>query len=161
MDEENSRRELSRFEEPAQSPGKLARNREKRTNMSALNPMNSGSLDVDDELIRSLEAFEGSIDDGATSIDLPRMTVLQAMSPQLKKGGEQYIRATEVGDFCLIGSDLADHFKNGVAAIFCDYRTHHVVWPKERGASLPRNYFEDSMAALRRFQSRGPVARAL
>ena len=112
--------------------------------MSELNPTNSQSLDVDDELIRSLEAFEGTIDDGATGIDLPRMTVLQAMSPQLKKGGEQYIRGAEVGDFCLIGSDLADHFKDGVAAIFCDYRTHHVVWPKERGASPPRNYFEDA-----------------
>jgi hypothetical protein len=30
-----------------------------------------------------------------------------------------------------------------VAAIFCDYRTHYVVWPKERGAALPKNYFED------------------
>jgi hypothetical protein len=111
--------------------------------MSELESTNSESLGIDDELVQSLEAYEGAIDDGATGIDLPRMTVLQAMSPQLKKGGEQYIRGAEVGDFCLIGSDLADHFKDGVAAIFCDYRTHHVVWPKERGAAPPRNYFED------------------
>jgi hypothetical protein len=101
------------------------------------------SLGIDDELINSLEAYEGTIDSGSTGIDLPRLAVLQAMSPQLKRGGEQYIREAEAGDFCLAGSDLADHFKNGVAAIFCDYRTHHVVWPKERGASQPRNYFED------------------
>jgi hypothetical protein len=102
-------------------------------------------LVIDETLIKGLEAYgDSEIPTTGANIDLPRLVILQALSPQLKKGGDQYLSGAEIGDFCLVGPDIGEVYKTGVVAIPCDVRIHHVHWAKERGHGGPvRNYFED------------------
>lgn len=80
--------------------------------------------------------------DPGSGNDLPRLVVLQAVSPQLKKGGESYLHEAKVGDFGLVGSDVGDVFPDGVAVIPFFHRTEHVHWGKDRGG-LIKNYLDD------------------
>ena len=77
---------------------------------------------------------------------MPRLTILQAPSPQIKKG-ERQIPGAEIGDFCLVGPHIGKEglCKNGVTVIACDERTEHIHWPKGHQGGQPiRNYYEDA-----------------
>jgi hypothetical protein len=113
------------------------------TDIGPLNPKGTPALPIDDNFIRSLQGYGIENIDPGQGVGLPRLTVLQALSPQVKKGDKQ-IRGAEPGDFCLIGSDHMDLCKNGVMVAPCFYRTEHVHWAEgQRGDAPVHNYYED------------------
>ena len=59
------------------------------TDIGPLNPKGAPALPIDDNFIRSLQGYGTENIDPGQGVGLPRLTVLQALSPQVKKGDKQ------------------------------------------------------------------------
>jgi hypothetical protein len=67
----------------------------------------------------------------AVNVLLPRLAILQTLSPQLKKNKVEYIPGAEIGDWCELGT--GDIFKGEVEVIPCHFVTQYIQWKKNRG----------------------------
>ena len=72
---------------------------------------------------------------------IPRLTILQALSPQLSKKKAEYIDGAELGDFCNVAT--GDIYKESVLVIPCYFTTAYIEWGKNRGG-LVHNYGDDA-----------------
>jgi hypothetical protein len=77
----------------------------------------------------------------AKDILIPRLTILQALSPQLSKKKAEYIDGAEIGDFCNVAT--GDIYKGSVLVIPCYFVTHYIEWGKGR-SGIVHNYGDDS-----------------
>jgi hypothetical protein len=78
-----------------------------------------------------------------TDVDTPRLKILEALSPQLKKGSDTYLDDAEVGDFCNVAT--GDVWRNEITVIPCDFHTHYLEWKKPRGKGAPiKDHGEDA-----------------
>jgi hypothetical protein len=85
---------------------------------------------IDDELLKMGGAGTENIK--AKDVIIPRLVILQQLSPQLNKKKEaDYIDDAEVGDFCNIAS--GDIYKGSVEVIPCYFTTAYIEWIKNRG----------------------------
>lgn len=92
----------------------------------------------------AFEEFAGAGMENITSKDLviPRLTILQALSPQLVKTKPEYIKGAEAGNFCNVATN--DTFES-LKVIPCFYQRVLLEWaPRESGQGLVHNHGSDS-----------------
>lgn len=66
---------------------------------------------------------------------VPRLNILQALSPQLKKSDAAYIKGAEAGDICDVGT--GEVFKDGIKFLPVMYRKEFLEWaPRNTGGGL-------------------------
>jgi len=68
-------------------------------------------------------------------VETRRLKLLEALSPQLKKGNAQYLSDAEVGDWC--NTATGDVWREVTTVVPCNFDTHYIEWPKTRGKGAP------------------------
>lgn len=80
-------------------------------------------------------AGEGMENIGANDILIPRLGILQSLSPQLKKAKAEHIEGAEEGDIADLGT--GDLFPDGVLFLPVYYRKDYLEWaPRSTGKGL-------------------------
>lgn len=82
-------------------------------------------------------AHAGAGFENVTADDLivPRLTILQSLSPQLKKSESSYIEGAEVGNICEVGTGAI--FPDGILFVPVYYRKDYLEWaPRNSGGGL-------------------------
>lgn len=106
----------------------------------ALTPVKEKSKALTD--ISDFEGGEGFENVSASDILLPRISILQAMSDQLKKKHALYIEGASVGDF--IDLALNKVLPNPLALVPCFFATVYLQWgPRDSGRGLVMNHGTD------------------
>ncbi len=83
-----------------------------------------------------------------TDVETPRLKILEALSPQLRRGSDMYLDDAQPGDFC--NTATGDVWRVEITVVPCDFHTRYLEWPKVRGKSAPiADHGEDS-SILRR-----------
>lgn len=78
----------------------------------------------------------------AKDVIIPRLTILQDMSPQLKAKKPEYIKGASVGDFCNVATGKI--LTNPFTLIPCFYAMVYLRWaPRDSGKGLIANYGTD------------------
>lgn len=83
------------------------------------------------------DEFAGAGMENVTSNDLlvPRLTILQDLSPQIKKNKSEYIEGAQVGHICDVGT--GELFADGVMFLPVYYRKDYLEWaPRASGKGL-------------------------
>lgn len=94
---------------------------------------------IDDSMLSGNTGFENV---SAKDLLIPRITILQKMSPQLEKGKPEYIQGAEYGDFCDTGTGEA--FKE-LVVVPCFFATQYLEWhPRNTGKGLAKNHGTDA-----------------
>lgn len=92
-------------------------------------------------------AFEedaGQNNIGRDDMTVPRLVVLQALSPQLQKSKPEYIKGAEVGDLCHTGTNEVWSGEEGVIVLPVAYRRTHIEWkPREKGGGFVKDHGPD------------------
>jgi len=97
--------------------------------MNELTERQTGAVQIDDELLKMGGAGTENIK--AKDVLIPRLVILQSLSPQLAKKKSEYIEGAEVGDFCNVAT--GDIYKKEVEVIPCHFATAYIEWIKNRG----------------------------
>lgn len=107
---------------------------------------NENNALVDQELLDMVMEDEGAGSEDLTTRDMaiPRLTILQSGSPQIKKRESTYIEGAEEGMiFDTVGLDLFDGEK-GIHLIPVSYRRTNLEWiPREKGGGLAGDHGPD------------------
>jgi hypothetical protein len=98
-----------------------------------------GAVVLDDEL--SKMGGMGAENVQAKDVLIPRLTILQKLSPQLAKKKAEYIEGADLGDFCNVAT--GDVYKEAVLVIPCHFATAYIEWGKNR-SGLVHNYGDDA-----------------
>jgi len=93
---------------------------------------------IDDEL-RSLQSM-GAENVTSANVLIPRLTILQGLSPQINRKKAEYIEGSEVGDFCNVAT--GDLYKDQILVVPCHFATAYIEWTKNRGG-LAANHGDD------------------
>lgn len=82
---------------------------------------------------QEMEDLSGYGQENVTSANtlLPRLAILQLLSPQVNKKKIEFIPGAEVGDFCELGT--GEIFKGEVELIPVHFVTQYIQWKKNRG----------------------------
>lgn len=71
----------------------------------------------------------------ANDLLVPRLAILQALSPQISKKKSEYIEGAQIGDICDVGT--GEIFKDGVLFLPVFYRKDYLEWaPRASGQGL-------------------------
>lgn len=98
----------------------------------------TGEIELTDDLLKM--GGMGAEKVVAKDVLIPRLVILQALSPQVQKKKAEYIEGAEVGDFCNVAT--SDIYKDSVTVIPCFFITNYLEWTKNRGG-LAANYGDD------------------
>lgn len=80
-------------------------------------------------------AGAGTENVGVNDVIIPRLTIVQGLSPQLQKKKPEYIEGSEIGDICDVAT--GDLFKEGVLFLPVYYRKDWLEWaPRASGKGL-------------------------
>jgi hypothetical protein len=113
---------------------------EKPTNeVVEVHKTNLPSMHLDSELQKM--GGMGTENVQAKDVLIPRLTILQKLSPQLAKKKAEFIDGAEVGDFCNVAT--GDIYKEAVLVIPCHFATAYIEWGKNR-SGLVMNYGDDA-----------------
>lgn len=92
------------------------------------------TTEVDNDLFGSM-AGEGLENVGAKDVLIPRLTIAQALSPQLNRKKAEYIEGAEIGDILDVGT--GELFKEGIIFLPVLYRKDYLEWaPRDTGKGL-------------------------
>jgi hypothetical protein len=101
-------------------------------------------------LVTASDALPAGIDDlgeglglervKANDVVIPRLTILQGLSPQLKPSRAEYIEGAKPGMFC--DTATGDLFES-LNVIPCFYSRVYLEWPPQRGKGLVANHGTD------------------
>lgn len=81
---------------------------------------------------------------GASDLLVPRLTILQALSPQLKRNKAEFIDSAEEGVICDVG--LGELFPDGILFIPVFYRKDYIEWaPRSSGKGLVQIHSDPSV----------------
>ena len=88
---------------------------------------------------------QGAGAEGISSQDLmvPRITILQSMSPQINKRDGKYVEGAEVGYIFNTVSNEATDGEKGITVVPIKYRRAHIEWKPNRGGFV-RDHGADS-----------------
>jgi hypothetical protein len=88
---------------------------------------------------------QGAGQEGIDSQDLmiPRITILQSMSPQVNKRDGKHVEGAEVGDIFNTVSSEANDGATGITVVPIKYRRAHIEWKPNRGGFV-RDHGSDS-----------------
>lgn len=141
-----------KIEQPASSATALAPT---KTKEEVLPPEKAGKTKVAAAALGSTElAVNSALDleamatglENVTSRDIiiPRITLLQGLSPQVDKNDSLYIKGAEIGDFCDVST--GEIFKESLVMIPCYFATVYLEWAPRGGAEkgLQMNHGMDS-----------------
>lgn len=93
--------------------------------------------------VSEFDSQDGFENVGARDVVMPRLTILQDMSDQLKKNKPEYIKGAEAGMFCNTATGLI--LPNPLPLIPCFYAMVYLEWaPRSTGKGLIRNYGTDA-----------------
>jgi hypothetical protein len=106
---------------------------------NALTTPKQTALSLDDEL--SKMTGMGSQNVQSKDVLIPRLTILQKLSPQLSKKKAEYIEGANLGDFCNVAT--GDIYSEAIVVIPCHFITHYIEWGKNR-SGLINNYGDDA-----------------
>lgn len=84
--------------------------------------------------------------DNVTAADMlvPRLTILQSLSPQLKPRDAAFIEGAQVGDICDVGT--GEVFKGGILFLPVYYRKDYLEWaPRSSGGGLVQIHSDASI----------------
>lgn len=107
--------------------------------MNELTQTSGTAVILDDELKKYGGAGQENVQ--AKDVLIPRLTILQKLSPQLSKKKAEYIEGADLGDFCNVAT--GDIYKEAVLVIPCHYATAYIEWGKNR-SGLVANYGDDA-----------------
>lgn len=80
----------------------------------------------------------------ANDLLIPRISILQALSPQLQKSKPEYIKGAEVGQFCDAGTGQV--FEGSIQVIPCFFAKVFLEWaPRATGKGLVHNHGTNSV----------------
>lgn len=105
----------------------------------------ASSLSTD---VMDFEAFAGAGTENIKISDviIPRLAIMQALSPYINKKKSEYIEGAEVGDIADVAT--GDLFKEGVLFLPVYYRKDFLEWaPRESGKGLVAVHPDDSILA--------------
>jgi len=75
---------------------------------------------------------------------IPRLTILQDLSPQVKKTEDGYIKGAEAGMICDVLSEKLFAGDNGIAVIPVSYRRAHIEWKaRKSGGGFVKDHGSD------------------
>jgi hypothetical protein len=97
-----------------------------------------GVIALDEELLKMGGA--GTENVKAKDVLIPRLQILQSLSPQVNKKKAEFIEGAEVGDFCNLAT--GDIYKESVDIIPCHFVTAYIEWVKNRGG-IANNFGDD------------------
>lgn len=83
------------------------------------------------------KAMAGAGAENITNKDIiiPRLTILQSLSPQLNKKKSEYIEGSSAGDICDVAT--GEFFEGEVEFLLCHFETMYLEWaPRETGKGL-------------------------
>ena len=93
---------------------------------------------LDEDMLSGPTGFENV---SAKDLLIPRITILQKMSPQIEKGRPEYITGAEYGDFCDTGT--GEIFKE-LVVVPCFFAMTYLEWaPRNTGKGLVMNHGTD------------------
>lgn len=98
--------------------------------------------------VNDFEAFAGAgtEDIGVNDVLIPRLTIIQGLSPQLQRKKPEYIEGAEIGDICDVAT--GDLFKEGVLFLPVYYRKDWLEWaPRASGKGLVAIHQDDGILA--------------
>lgn len=96
------------------------------------------------DLAKALESQSGFANVNAgRDILIPRLVLLQKMSPQIDKKKPEYIKEAEEGDFCDVGT--GEIFKKELHLLPVFFAINYLEWAPDRGG-LVRNHGSDDTA---------------
>jgi hypothetical protein len=94
---------------------------------------------VDDDMMSGPTGFENV---SANDLLIPRLTILQKMSPQIDEGDPNYIQGAKYGDFCDTGTN--EVFKE-LVIVPCFFAMVYLEWgPRNSGKGLVQNHGTDA-----------------
>jgi hypothetical protein len=103
-----------------------------------MNTTAAGSIVLDDELLKLTGM--GTENVKSKDVVIPRLVILQALSPQINKKKAEFIEGAEIGDFCNVAT--GDIFKESILVVPCHFATAYMEWAKNRGG-LAGNHGDD------------------
>lgn len=93
--------------------------------------------------VEDFDSQEGFENVTARDVVIPRLTILQDMSPQLKKNKAEFIKGAEAGQFCNTATGVI--LPAPLTLIPCFYAMVYLEWaPRASGKGLVRNYGTDA-----------------
>lgn len=98
------------------------------------------AMAVDDD---AMAKFSGMGTENVTvdDINIPRILLLQGLSPQLDSNKAEYIEEAKSGDFADSTGVL---FKKGLEFVVCHFAKQYLEWHPERGKGLQANHGTDA-----------------
>lgn len=115
---------------------------EKSKAVALVKPASQG-LAVVDESFDGYSGGEGFEHATARDVIIPRLAILQALSPQLTKTKPEYIEGASAGMFCDTGT--GDLFEDSVEIIPCFFARVYLEWhPRKSGKGLAKNHGTDA-----------------
>lgn len=104
---------------------------------------NSQEIAVADDFFQQ-QAGAGLDNVTASDMLVPRLTLLQSLSPQLKKKDSAYIDGAEIGDICDVGTGQL--FKSSIMFLPVYYRKDYLEWaPRQSGGGLVQIHSDPSV----------------
>jgi hypothetical protein len=97
--------------------------------MGKLKVVEGNSPAINDEL----REWQGIGAENITKDDviIPRLVILQSLSPQLSKKKSEWIEGAEAGDFC--NTAIGSIYKEEITVLPCYFDTSYLEWGKQRG----------------------------
>lgn len=94
---------------------------------------------------------------GASDLLVPRLTILQALSPQISKKKAEYIEGAQIGSICDVGT--GELYDDGVLFLPVYYRKDYLEWaPRASGQGLVNIHHDPAiMDRTTRNEKRQPV----
>lgn len=103
-----------------------------------------GGVPVDPAMFEGLPTGYENVT--AKDLIIPRLVILQGLSPQLDKNKPEYIQGAASGDFCDVAT--SEVWKEGITIIPCYYATVYLEWaPRASGKGLVANHGTDAEKA--------------
>lgn len=97
-----------------------------------------------DEIDFSGEAGRGLEHVGAGDLIIPRLVILQALSPQLDPNSPAHVEGAQLGDICDVA--LGKVYKKGVWVLPCMFRKTYIEWaPRKSGEGLKAIHTDPSI----------------
>lgn len=100
-------------------------------------------------------AGEGLENITSADISVPRLTILQKLSPQLDRGNGEFIEGAAEGDICNTG--LRKVFKDGVIFMPVMFRKEFLEWRPNRGGYAGKHLDPSIMGETTRDENNRPV----
>jgi hypothetical protein len=106
--------------------------------MNELTEAKTTAVALDEELLKMGGAGLEHVK--AKDILIPRVTLLQKLSPQINKKKSEFIEGADLGDFCNVAT--GDVFKEQIEVIPVHFITQYIEWGKNRSGFV-NNYGDD------------------